>query len=209
MLKITITKDEISKLDTETFPGKIYIIDSTANAKKSIDFLSKQQLIGFDTETRPSFKKGAVRPMALMQLSTLNECFLFRINKIGFPEMLMNFLENKNITKVGLSIKDDFGVLKRSSKDAHPSGFIELQTMATQYGINDISLQKIYAILFDKRISKGQRLTNWEAQDLTPAQCQYAALDAWACLKIYKYLIDGNFNPKTSKYLKEINDTTL
>jgi ribonuclease D len=159
-------------------------------------------LIGFDTETRPSFRKGEVRPMALMQLSTFDECFLFRINKIGFIDILMNFLENTKIVKVGLSIKDDFGVLRRTSKDTQPNGFIELQTLVTQYGISDISLQKIYAILFDKRISKGQRLTNWEAQELSSSQCQYAALDAWACLKIYSHLINGKFDFATSKYLR-------
>ncbi|MBE6309424.1 MAG: 3'-5' exonuclease domain-containing protein 2 [Bacteroidales bacterium] len=206
MQKITISKEEIATLNIETFKGQIYIIDTIANAKKALTYLNKQKLIGFDTETRPSFKKGVVRPMALMQLSTYNECFLFRINKIGMPDSLIDFLENKSITKIGLSLKDDFGVLRRSINKTCPEGFIELQTLVKEFNISDISLQKIYAILFDKRISKGQQLSNWEAPQLSKAQCDYAALDAWACLTIYQHLTSGKFNPTTSKYLKEIEN---
>lgn len=204
MFQITINKDEIAELEVETFPGRIHIIESAAQARKAIAFLRKQDCIGFDTETRPSFKKGVFRPMALMQLSTFEECFLFRINKIGITESLKDFLEDSSILKIGLSLKDDFGVLRRSTDKASPEGFIELQTMVKNYGISDISLQKIYAILFDKKISKGQRLSNWEIPELSDAQKQYAAIDAWACLRIYHHLKNGKFNRDTSKYLKEI-----
>lgn len=206
MQKITITKDEIAMLDTECFPGKIHVINSLSQAKTAITYLRKHKYLGFDTETRPSFKKGALHPMALMQISTHDECFLFRINKIGVPDMLKELLEDENITKIGLSIKDDFGVLRRSTDNTCPDGFVELQTMVKTYGISDSSLQKVYAIIFEKRISKGQRLSNWEATELTPAQQEYAAIDAWACLKIYDYLIEGKFKPQSSKYLKEIED---
>ena len=209
MTKISITKDEIANLDIESFPGDIFVINSVAQARKAITYLRKHNYIGFDTETRPSFKKGVVRKMALMQLSTLDECFLFRLNKIGFPDVLKEFLEDKSVTKIGLSLKDDFGVLKRSTQDATPEGFIELQSMAKSYGIDDISLQKIYAILFDKRISKGQRLSNWEAPALTDAQQEYAAIDAWACLKIYFHLTAGNFDPESSKYIKVIEEQDI
>lgn len=209
MQKVTITKDEIGTLEVECFPGKIHIINSLSQAKTAIIYLRKHKYLGFDTETRPSFKKGALRPMALMQISTHDECFLFRINKIGIPDMLKELLEDENITKIGLSIKDDFGVLRRSTDSTCPEGFIELQTLVKTYGISDISLQKIYAILFDKKISKSQRLSNWEAPELTPAQQEYAAIDAWACLKIYDYLIDNGFNPQSSKYLREIEDPTI
>ncbi len=204
MLKITISKEELSSLPTETFPGKIYLINSVADASKAIAFLRKNKYIGFDTETRPAFKKGVLRKMALMQLSTHEECFLFRINKIGIPDCLKEFLEDKNVTKIGLSIKDDLGVLRRSNKKAEFEGFVEIQNMVKTYGISDISLQKIYGILFDKRISKNQRLSNWEAPSLSIAQQEYAALDAWACLKIYDFLNEGNFNRDKSKYLKDV-----
>lgn len=206
MQKITITKDEIATLEVEHFPGKIHIVNSLSQAKTAITYLRKHKYLGFDTETRPSFKKGALRPMALMQISTHDECFLLRINKIGIPYMLKELLEDKTITKIGLSIKDDFGVLRRSTDNTCPDGFVELQTLVKTYGISDISLQKIYAILFDKKISKGQRLSNWEATELSPGQQEYAAIDAWACLKIYDYLTEGFFTPQSSKYLKEIED---
>ncbi len=208
MKKITITKDEIAGLDVVSFPGKIHVINSLSQAKTAITYLRKHKYLGFDTETRPSFKKGVLRPMALMQISTHDECFLFRVNKIGIPDTLKELLEDENIIKIGLSIKDDFGVLRRSTDNTSPDGFVELQNLVKTYGISDISLQKIYAILFDKRISKGQRLSNWEAPELSQAQQEYAAIDAWACLKIYDYLIAGNFNPAISKYLKEIENPT-
>ena len=100
------------------------------------------------------------------------------------PDALKSFLENPSVTKVGLSLKDDFGMIHKVS-EANMSGFIDLQKIVPDYGIADASLQKIYAILFDKRISKGQRLTNWEADNLTEAQKEYAAIDAWACLKTF------------------------
>ena len=209
MLTVTITKDEIAELEVEHFTGKIHIIDTPSQAKDAITYLRKHKYVGFDTETRPSFKKGHLRPMALIQISTIDECFLFRIHKTGIPEVLKNFIEDNNVTKIGLSLKDDFGVLRRSNDKTTPCGFIELQTMVKTYGISDISLQKIYAILFDKKISKGQRLSNWEASELTPAQQEYAAIDAWSCLKIYNHLIDTGFKPNFSKYLKEIEQPKI
>ena len=210
MLKVTITKEELAELEVESFPGKIYIINSVADARKAITYLKKYNYLGFDTETRPSFQKGVLRKMALMQLSTHDECFLFRINKIGIPDCLKDFLDDNSVVKIGLSLKDDFGVLKRSMHSgAIPGSFVELQNMVKTYGISDISLQKIYGFLFDKRISKGQRLSNWEAADLTSAQQEYAAIDAWACLKIYDYLVGGNFNPDTSKYLRNVEEIII
>ena len=137
-----------------------------------------------------------------MQISTLDRCFLFRLNKIGISDELKAFLENPGITKIGLSIHDDFNALHRSSEVAC-KGFIDLQQYVKPFGITDISLQKIYAIIFGERISKSQRLTNWEADTLTPGQQSYAALDAWACLKIYEHLRDGGFHPAESPYRHE------
>ena len=210
MLKVTITKEELAELETESFSGKIYVINSISKARKAISYLKKCDFLGFDTETRPSFQKGVLRKMALMQLSTNDECFLFRINKIGIPDCLKELIEDDSVVKIGLSLKDDFGVLRGSAQSGTiPDSFVELQSLVKTYGISDISLQKIYGILFDKRISKSQRLSNWEAQELTSAQQEYAAIDAWACLKIYDYLLGGNFNYQTSKYLKNIEEEII
>ncbi len=190
------------------FPGKIHLIDSTTDVVKAVNFLSKQAMVGIDTETRPSFKKGQHNKVALIQVSTLKECFLFRVNITGIPETLANFLASAETTKIGLSLHDDFNAL-HSRSDLKPQGFIDLQDIVGQYMIADLSLQKIYAILFNQRISKGQRVTNWEASELSKGQMVYAAIDAYACLKIYEYLASGQFRPLESEYLHElITETT-
>ncbi|MCH5220739.1 MAG: 3'-5' exonuclease domain-containing protein 2 [Muribaculaceae bacterium] len=182
-----------------TYPAAITLIDSAAEAHSALRFLSKEHAVGFDTETRPSFRKGLVHKMALMQISTLERCFLFRLNKIGICSELKKFLENPDIIKIGLSLHDDFKVLSRTAS-INPQGFVDLQKMVAHYDISDISLQKVYAIIFGERISKSQRLTNWEAETLSGAQQAYAALDAWACLRIYNSLTSGEFDPLTSPF---------
>ena len=183
----SITKDEIATLPIEAFQGRIIVVQSLLEAEKAIRFLAGFDLLGFDTETKPSFKKGSSNKVALIQLSTENTCFLFRLNYIGIPECLVKLLTNTGIKKIGLSLRDDFSALRRRIP-LEPEGFLDLQNYVGRFGIEDVSLQKIYAIIFRKKISKGQRLTNWEADILSDAQKKYASLDAWACLKIYKLL---------------------
>lgn len=201
-LNISISKDELSQLPTMVYPAEVTVVEDAGTARTAVRALNKEKIVGFDTETRPSFKKGQRHNVALMQISTLDRCFLFRLNKIGISDELKAFLENPGITKIGLSIHDDFNALHRSSEVAC-KGFIDLQQYVKPFGITDISLQKIYAIIFGERISKSQRLTNWEADTLTPGQQSYAALDAWACLKIYEHLRDGGFHPAESPYRHE------
>ncbi|MDR2692096.1 MAG: 3'-5' exonuclease domain-containing protein 2 [Dysgonamonadaceae bacterium] len=183
----TITKEEISTFSVEEFTGRIYVIDNPVDSEKAVHYLSRFKMLGFDTETRPTFTKGLRRSASLVQLSTPDTCFLFRLSGNGFPPPLIVLLSNPGILKIGLSLRDDFLSMSRRMKFA-PQGFVDLQQIIRNYDIEDISLQKIYAILFNKKISKNQRLTNWEAAELTEAQKKYAALDAWACLKIYEYL---------------------
>ncbi len=138
-----------------------------------------------------------------MQVSGEDRCWLFRVNRLGVDGAVKRFLENDAILKVGLSIKDDFFVMHRSA-EFEPKGFVDLQSYVKEFKIADASLQRIFAILFGKRISKGQRLSNWEADSLTEAQQHYAAIDAWACLRIYNLLSAGEFDPMSSPYLTEI-----
>jgi ribonuclease D len=189
-MEASITKEAISTLEPESFEGRIIVVQSLDEAEKAVKYLSGYYMIGFDTETRPSFKKGLIHDIALIQLSTEDTCFLFRLNIIGFPSCLIDLLSNPHVKKVGLSLRDDFASMNRRQVFT-PDGFIDLQKMVHEYGITDISLQKIYAILFHKKISKNQRLTNWETDVLTDSQKKYAALDAWACLKIYNKLKNG------------------
>lgn len=185
----SITKEQIAGLPVAKFEGRIVIIQTEAEAQSAIDYLSAFDKVGFDTETRPTFKKGRSHKIALMQLSTEDTCFLFRLNLIGFPDCLLQFLSNPEIKKIGLSLKDDFSAIHKRS-ELEPQGFVELQAFVKQYEIEDIGLQRVYAIIFGKKISKRQRLTNWETTVLSDAQKMYAALDAWACLKIYNELIN-------------------
>ena len=197
---ISINKNQIAELDLCVFSGEIHVIDSAEKAEKALQILNKQAIVGFDTETKPSFKKGKSNNVALIQIATDNECYLFRVNIIGISNSLCEFLENDSTLKIGLSLKDDFGMLNKVST-TQPKGFVDLQKIVSEYNIADASLQKIYAILFGKRISKSQRLSNWEADSLSQGQLNYASIDAWACLKIYNRLKNNEFDYTKSKYL--------
>lgn len=187
MFQPKISKEEVNRLPIEEFSGKIHVIDSIDRLDNALNILNRQSIVGLDTETRPSFKRGVVYKVSLLQVATLNECFLFRLNKIGFPDKLSEFLSNERITKVGLALRDDLnGLFKQHN--FKPKGFVDIQNEARNYGILELSLQKIYAIIFEKKISKSQRLTNWEKNKLTPQQKVYAATDAWATLRIYLHL---------------------
>ena len=205
-MKISIPKNIISELPQVTFPGNIYVIDSMSKMSMAVNALRKERFVGFDSETRPAFFKGKTNQVALLQISSLDDCFLFRINKIGIPEKLKQFIEDESVKKIGLSLNNDFNAMGRFA-EITPRGFIDIQDLAKQYCIADMSLQRIYAILFNKKISKSQRLSNWEAPTLTPAQQQYAAIDALACLEIYNYLKAGLFKPELSQYIVNEENT--
>ena len=169
--------------------------------------ITKIELAELPAETKPSFRRGERHSVSLLQLSTLSETFLIRLNHIGLPKCISDILEDERIIKIGVSIHDDFLNLRKKFSLV-PKGFIDLQSYVKQFKIADNSLSRIYGILFDKRISKGQRLSNWEAPALTIHQQEYAALDALACLHIYNHLKDGKFDYKTSKYYREFDVPT-
>lgn len=186
--KTSITKEEIAELPIEEFNGQIEVVQTIEEAKKALGILKKQKLLGFDSETKPSFVKGKINNVCLIQLSTLSTCYLFRINMAEMlSDIISEIMENENIMKIGLSLKDDFSGINKL-QNFSPNNFIDLQKYVKQFGIADNSLSKIYAIVFNKKISKSQRLTNWEAETLTDKQMKYAALDAWAALVIYQQL---------------------
>lgn len=201
-LEISIPKDKLATLPVENYDGKIVVVSSEKSARSALEQLRKAEIIGFDTETKPNFKKGKVNNVSLIQLATEKKCFLFRISKSGLLKEIIDFLEDEKIKKVGLSIHDDFLGLSRI-KELNPGGFIDLQPYVKQFNIIDNSLSRIYGILFGKRIAKGQQLTNWEASKLTSSQKKYAALDAYACIRIYKHLQAKGFDPLKSEYIKE------
>lgn len=183
----TINKDELKALPKAVFQGRIHVIQSEWETTKAVAYLQSQPILGIDTETRPSFIKGQSHKVALLQVSSEECCFLFRLNMTGLTRPLIELLENPTVAKIGLSLKDDFMMLHKRAP-FNPQNCIELQEYVHQFGIQDKSLQKIYGILFKEKISKSQRLSNWEADVLSDSQKQYAATDAWACLNIYNLL---------------------
>jgi ribonuclease D len=201
MLKTKITKEEVNLLPVVIFEGKITIVDDLSAVKPAIEELRKSKVVGIDTETKPAFIRGTHHKVSLVQISTLNHCFLFRLNKIDFPASLAEFLADDKIMKIGLSLRDDLSGLNKHH-NFKPANFIDIQTIAQSYGIMELSLQKIYAILFEKKISKSQRLSNWESHELTELQQRYAATDAWASLQIYLQLMREN--KLTKKQIEKI-----
>lgn len=200
---VSISKEELAKLPIVHYKGNIHLIDRPEEVEDAIRQLRCGDVLGFDTETRPCFKKGQHHTVSLLQLSTRTDCWLFRLNKIGMPDIIKDLLEDKGVKKIGLSVHDDFHNL-RQLRELTPAGFIDLQPYVKDYDIADNSLARIYGIVFGKRISKNQQLSNWEAPELSTAQKRYASLDALACISIYDYLESGKFIPSESTYYKEI-----
>lgn len=197
-------KDAISSLERVCFQGRIEVIQSTFEADRAVDFLLSQPIIGFDTETKPNFQRGQSSMVALLQVSAQNVCFLFRLNVLGLTDSIKRLLSDEGETiKVGLSWHDDiFGLLKRGF--FRPGTFIDIQHIAKDMGIQDQSLQKLYANLLGQRVSKSQQLSNWEAPSLTDAQKNYAATDAWACIQLYEEMM----RLRQEGYLIRVNPVT-
>ena len=184
LIQNKIDKKTIATFPTVSFSGRIVVVLSESEAERAVDYLLSQPVLGFDTETRPSFKKGVQHKCSLLQVSTSNCCFLFRLNYIGMCPAVKRLLEDTTVTKVGLAWNNDAHGLHQLG-DFQMGTFVDLQDMARKLGIEDQSLSKLYANVFGERISKRQQLTNWERDVLDEAQKRYAAIDAWACVQLY------------------------
>ncbi|UCH13989.1 MAG: 3'-5' exonuclease domain-containing protein 2 [Bacteroidales bacterium] len=182
-----ISKADIYELPVKKFEGKIFVLDSFEKLVKVKDKFKNIEFIGFDTETRPSFKKGKLYNTSLVQIATSDEAFLFRINITGIPDLLINIMENSDIIKVGVALKHDLVSLQKI-KAFKPGGFIDLQQYVEQFGIKDKGLRKLAANILGLRLVKGQQTSNWESKTLKQPQLEYAATDAWVCYEIYKKL---------------------
>lgn len=184
----SISNEELTEMAIGACPGGITVVDTPELVESACAVLSRCRHIGFDTETRPSFTKGVFNKVALLQLSSGEQTFLFRLNRIGLPDAVCRLFESKENLKIGVAVNDDVRGL-RSLHRFNPHQFIELQNVAPRYGIMEKSLRKLAAIVLNIRISKAQRLSNWEAKVLTPAQQLYAATDAWVGRAIYEELV--------------------
>ena len=187
-LHIKTDKNLIHELPRFVFEGRIIVIQSEAETVRAVKALRCSPILGIDTETRPTFRRGETHKVSLLQIADEHICFLFRLNEIGFPQPLVNLLADRQVLKVGLSLHDDFMMLRKRNEQFNPQNYIDLQDFVKEMGIEDMSLQKLYANVFRKRISKAARLSNWEADVLSESQKQYAATDAITCIQLYKEL---------------------
>lgn len=186
-----ISSEYINTLPLKTFEGQIVVVSTLNELSKAVEELKTANLLGFDTETKPVFKKGVKLKISMLQLSTKDKAYLFRINKIGLPKQLTNILQDKTILKVGVAVHEDIRGLKKISNFT-PEQFIDLQTIAKTNQINALSLRKLAAIILGVKVSKKQQLSNWDNAELDKAQITYAATDAWICYEIYSKLSELN-----------------
>ena len=213
MFKISILPEEIEKLPSGAFPGEIHIIEKPGlEYAKAIAYLMSQKVIGFDTETRPVFAANMPHhDVALLQLSGPDKAYLFRVNKLGMRKLMCSVLSNPDIIKVGAAVHDDVRGLQHYRR-FEARNFVELQKIASEWGVRDKSVKKMSAIILGCRISKTQQLSNWEAEDLSRSQQLYAATDAWICREMYLKLLSSEKHPLSPEELnpptqnKQCND---
>jgi len=186
----TISNEEVARLPKIRFEGRIVVVERQEEAERACAEILRHRVVGFDTETRPSFVRGKTYRVSLLQLSTGDCCYLFRLNRIGLRRPLVDILTSEAVKKVGLATQGDMRSLK-ALRRFNPRGFIDLQSIVSGYGISELGLRKLAAIVVGGRLSKAQRLSNWEAAELTESQKIYSATDAWVALEIYRR-IEGN-----------------
>ncbi len=189
LMNKSISKEELNELQVQGFEGEIVVIDFAHDIKRILPYLAKQKVLGFDTETKPTFAKGDKNKVALLQLATQKKAFIFRLNKMGLPTQLIEILSNPKIIKVGVAINDDIKALK-AIQNFKSNGFVEIQEKVKEFEIENFGLKKLSGLLLGFRISKAQQTSNWEAEPLTEAQIKYAATDAWVSLEIYNRLLE-------------------
>ena len=180
-----ISNEQTALLPAVEFRGEIRIVEHERDIAAACKTLAEQPVIGFDTETRPSFRPGVTFRVSLLQLSTPTVCYLFRLNKIPLAKPILQLLEDRRVLKIGADVAGDL----RSLRHFRDGGFVDLQGIAPEWGIGEKSLRKLSAIVLGRRVSKAQRLSNWEAATLTDKQQLYAATDAWVCTRIYEQLL--------------------
>ena len=183
-----ISNEQTALLPAVEFRGEIRIVEQERDIAAACKLLAEQPVIGFDTETRPSFRPGVTFRVSLLQLSTPKVCFLFLLNKIPLAKPILQLLEDKKVLKIGADVAGDLRSL-RQIRHFRDGGFVDLQSIASEWGIGEKSLRKLSAIVLGQRVSKAQRLSNWEATTLTDKQQLYAATDAWVCIRIYEQLL--------------------
>lgn len=187
MFPLSISKDEVMERPLGHYQGKIKVISNQSEIDRCLDHVMTEEVVGFDTEAKPTFKKGQRRHISLIQVATEKEVYLFRIKYTGISDKMKAFLEDESIKKVGIGLIDDYQLLKEI-RAFEPSGFIDLNDTFADLGAESIGARNLSAMVLDIRISKSAQTSNWEAETLSEKQKKYAATDAWICLEMYKKL---------------------
>jgi ribonuclease D len=188
-----LSREYINSLPIIRFDGEVVMVTSEEQAVECIEGMMKEKEVGFDTESRPSFTRGTSYPISLLQFSTETTAYLFQLKKTGFPGILVSFLENAGISKIGVGIKNDIEKLQEL-RSFNPGGFIDLSKIASEKGIIQVGLRGLTARYTGHRITKTAQKTNWAHPQLTWKQQIYAASDAWICLRIYPKLKADTIN---------------
>ncbi len=196
MIPLKISKDEVNALEIGAFQGEIMLIDDPENIAEAVLEIKKSRLLGFDTETRPAFKKGVSYDVSLLQLATSEKAYLFRLNQIGLPAGVRDILEDPKTIKIGAAVRDDLKALKKISPTFTPASFFDLNEELKRIGFLNVGVRNLSAMVLNIRISKSEQVSNWEGESLTDKQLLYAATDAWACLEIFKKLQSGGYLDK-------------
>jgi ribonuclease D len=191
MIPLKITKEEVNGLELGAFQGEIVLIDELEGLQKMYEDLYSKKTIGFDTETRPAFRRGVSYDVALIQLATADKAYLIRVNKIGFPREVKRILENPDIIKIGAAVRDDLKGLKKLSPTFKPANFFDLNEELKKVGFLNVGVRNLSAMVLGIRISKSEQVSNWEADQLTDKQELYTATDAWACLIVFQKLLEN------------------
>ncbi|GGZ14341.1 3'-exoribonuclease [Echinicola pacifica] len=200
MIPMKISKDEVNQLPLGHFEGDIYLIEDEKEVAEAIQDLKRYYRIGFDTETRPSFRKGVSYDVSLLQLSTPDKAYLFRLNHIGLPKPVQKILEDPSRVKIGAAVRDDIKALKKLEPTFKQASFFDLNEELKKVGFHNVGVRNLSAMVLNIRISKAEQVSNWEAEELTKKQQLYAATDAWACLEVFEELYSkGYLDPLFSK----------
>ncbi|MCD6389465.1 MAG: 3'-5' exonuclease domain-containing protein 2 [Desulfobulbaceae bacterium] len=179
-----MSKDEINDCPMERWTGPVSVIRTRDELTAATRKLAGQTLLGFDTETRPAFKKGESYPPSLLQLGGDDEVFIFQLKHLGLARPLREILADPAIIKAGVGLDYDIRELKKMS-GFKASGFMDQGNLAKKAGIRNHGLRGLAAVLLGFRISKGMQVSNWARNELTPQQIQYAATDAWVGRRLY------------------------
>jgi len=179
-----MTREEINECPIRKYEGPVRIICKKEDLITAVQELNRETVLGFDTETRPSFVKGQTYPPALIQLAGSKAVYIFQLRNLKFPMSLRKVLSNAGIIKAGVALDHDIRHLKKRGA-FNASGFVDLGNVARRAGIKNHGLRGLAAVLLGFRISKQAQRTNWSRQKLSPAQVTYAATDAWVGREVY------------------------